>query len=801
MAVTPVVESVLIVEDGAHAAHVVADAQPQKPAHAAEMRRRRARARAPGLLDAPGRLRALALGAVLMFHFGRDGFGAGGFIGVDMFFLLSGFLVTRNILDDAVRGSFSLRAFYRKRFWRLYPSSLCTCVCVLVAALSLYSGELLEQALRSVVASMVSVSNMLFYSEAGYWDSGAELKPLLHTWSLSVEEQFYLLWPALLLLLARTNDPSGAFFLLPSRVYQFSAGAALLGLSEHLQEHQGIVVDAASVVGLTTCVASFFLLGQERAGLDGGWSGLLGRLPSGIKAMPTLFGTMLLILLPQSIVSRHVLGNSAMTSIGRVSYTLYLVHWPIRVFLGFVANTMPFAQGWFDHWALMVVLTAVVGIVQYTLVEKRLRIRDSVPFEYWISIGLVMVSALGTALYVLYGNGAPTIPGLTESAAGNSIPLSQDPAPAGSNSLLYESIVEPELKDGHKVYVPRALANASRLVVEQWPKGQITATFPPARWINASVLSQDRADWNALFEHIERASPVPLKRKLSIEDAVDIAKQWNLIRMYGLHDFWWCEKRGGKASEVALGGMYPCVLGDASKEPSALIIGDSEVGSLKPVLSFVGKELGASIWSINNVACWLEFVHRWTEIAPEKYDASAPLHKQACALAGLAARKAIDALPPGSVVFLHYEAISWPKYMADNPKAVVIKPEVEYIKSRGLRAVFIGILPAKRMGKCLPTLKPPAHDCLEFSGKEAYNSYKNVRTYVEDTLQLPYKDFADAFRVSPGSNQDYFVWSVDGMSLMRDDRHVNLAGSLYAANFIADLYREYEIGRHPIRHQ
>ncbi|KAA8498597.1 O-acetyltransferase OatA [Porphyridium purpureum] len=827
------VESTFSIEDGGHAPAFLGFKQCKQDAELGlgkSLPTERA-APHPSYLTHLDGLRALALGGVLMFHFGTDGFGSGGFIGVDMFFLLSGFLVTRNILDDVVKGIFSLPAFYRKRFWRLYPSSLCTTLCVLVAALCLYSGSLLEQALRSVMASMVSVSNVLFYFEAGYWDSGAELKPLLHTWSLSVEEQFYLLWPGLLLLLARMlgngrrvawgatfgllaavsfvltwyweqNDPSGAFFLLPSRVYQFSVGAALLGLSEHFQEHEGVAVEAAGVVGLTTCVASFFYLGRERLGDEGGWSGLLGSLPSGMKALPTLLGTMLLILFPRSSVARLVLSNSAMTYVGRVSYTMYLVHWPVRVFLGFVANTIPFAHGWLDHWSLMVLLTVVVGMAQYFVVEKRLRIRDSVPSKYWMSMGLVVVGALGTVLYTLFMNGALGVLNLIpKTSTSSSDLLMQEPEQIGSHSPLYELIYEPKWKDGHKVYFPRAMVNVSRMALERWPNGQLTEKFPPARWRNASIASREVADWRTVIEHIERAAPLPLKRQLTPNEGMTMAVAWDLVRTYGVRHFWWCEKKGGKASEVALGGMYPCVLGDPSKVPSALIIGDSEVGSLMPVLSFVGKDLGTSIWSINNVACWLEFKKRWADMTPERYNPSGSIEKQACQLAGFAARKAIDALPAGSVVLLSFKTILWPKYMASNPKSMVFKEEADYIKSRGLRAVFIGILPQKKVGKCLPSLAPPKEDCIENAGTDCYEDYVNSRWYVENVLGLPFVDLADVFRVRPGSNENLFKWSVDGVSLMQDDRHVSMAGALYAVNFFADLYREYEIGRHPITPQ
>ena len=197
--------------------------------------------------------------AVVIFHLGVPGFD-GGYVGVDVFFVISGFLITSIIKGKLEAGDYSLRDFYSRRIRRLVPPLLATVAAtVLGAGLLLTPYDMIGFA-RSAVAAIFSLSNIVFFLEAGYWDTESELKPLLHTWSLGVEEQFYLFWPALLMLVTAararisftaamiavtaagfalcvwytTVNPSAAFYLLPFRVFQFSLGALVIPLGEAL---------------------------------------------------------------------------------------------------------------------------------------------------------------------------------------------------------------------------------------------------------------------------------------------------------------------------------------------------------------------------------------------------------------------------------------------------------------------------------------------------------------------------------------------------------------------------------------
>ena len=196
-------------------------------------------------------LRAVAVLGVLLAHYSIPGV-PGGFLGVDVFFVISGYLITRLIIQEKGRtGAFSFRRFYIRRFRRLLPAALFLIgLCFLVFHPVLGTADL-SSFLRSIPLSILSLANIGFYREVGYFDTAAEFKPLLHMWSLSVEEQFYLIWPTVLLailwvrrfgkgilitlfvvcvLVAQitvNKDPSAAYFLLHARAFELLAGALL----------------------------------------------------------------------------------------------------------------------------------------------------------------------------------------------------------------------------------------------------------------------------------------------------------------------------------------------------------------------------------------------------------------------------------------------------------------------------------------------------------------------------------------------------------------------------------------------
>ncbi|MGL4603794.1 MAG: acyltransferase family protein [Iodobacter sp.] len=194
-------------------------------------------------------LRALAVLPVILFHAGFETF-SGGFVGVDIFFVISGYLITTIILSELEQDKFSIVNFYERRARRILPVLfLVMLVCIPFAWLYLLPGDMKDFS-QSLVAVSVSASNILFWRESGYFDTAAELKPLLHTWSLAVEEQYYFLFPLFLMLFwklgkrwivvtlgllfvisltvaqwAAYAKPTAAFFLLPTRGWELLIGA------------------------------------------------------------------------------------------------------------------------------------------------------------------------------------------------------------------------------------------------------------------------------------------------------------------------------------------------------------------------------------------------------------------------------------------------------------------------------------------------------------------------------------------------------------------------------------------------
>ncbi len=295
-------------------------------------------------------LRAIAVAAVVLFHLGVPGF-SGGYVGVDVFFVISGYLISSLIKDKIETDRFQLLNFYYRRVRRLLPPLIVTVAGTLFAAAFVLTPDDMIALGRSAVAAVFSLSNFVFYSEAGYWDTVSELKPLLHTWSLGVEEQFYLFWPALLLLLLRPAirtfywaglsllalasatlciwytavDQSAAFYLLPFRVFQFALGALVAPLSGFFvrRDYQllGSLRNTFFLLGMCAILYSILLFGPDT--LFPGWPVLV----------PTL-GTCLVLLAGSAPGERGRLAHLLMENrlsvwLGVVSYSMYLVHWPV----------------------------------------------------------------------------------------------------------------------------------------------------------------------------------------------------------------------------------------------------------------------------------------------------------------------------------------------------------------------------------------------------------------------------------------------------------------------------------------
>ncbi|MFN4184114.1 MAG: acyltransferase family protein [Hyphomonas sp.] len=327
-------------------------------------------------------LRAVAILLVLVFHLDHNLL-PGGFIGVDIFFVISGFIITRNILAQREEGTFSFMEFYKRRFVRLFPASAVAVLFTIFGATLIYDAETVAGIGRTALYALLSVANIWFWLNSGYFEDVSSQNPLLHMWSLSVEEQFYLVWPALLMVVSllpgkktlwlwlvfvvgligawwlASLDPSGAFYLMPARIFQFAIGAALAAIAFR---------PSAFVSGISL-LSGFVLIGISAAFANGELYEFF------IAAVVPTFGAALAIFGLNNRLGDSLLGNVVMRAIGLRAYSIYLVHWPIAVFAGTLIGPN---RSLAENFALLV-LCLIAGDVLYRMVEKPLRLPSTAP--------------------------------------------------------------------------------------------------------------------------------------------------------------------------------------------------------------------------------------------------------------------------------------------------------------------------------------------------------------------------------------------------------------------------------------
>ncbi|MGK6355592.1 acyltransferase family protein [Sphingomonas sp. DT-207] len=289
-------------------------------------------------------LRTVAVIPVVIFHLGTSLF-SGGFVGVDVFFVISGFLITQTLLGEKGSWGEALLDFYKRRIKRIFPALFALYLAVMAAACVLLMADQAAEVAQSILASIFFVSNILFYSQSDYFDGGLDSNPLLHTWSLSVEEQFYVFFPLLIfftrsLAEARrrqivwgltivsfvaslwmvSRDPSGAFYLIPFRTWELALGS-LLAISAIPGPRKQWQAEAGAVLGLA--MIGYAVLFYNKATLFPGASALI---PCVGTALVLLCGT------GWTTLAGRALSLWPMRFIGLISYSLYLWHWPIIVF-------------------------------------------------------------------------------------------------------------------------------------------------------------------------------------------------------------------------------------------------------------------------------------------------------------------------------------------------------------------------------------------------------------------------------------------------------------------------------------
>jgi peptidoglycan/LPS O-acetylase OafA/YrhL len=292
-----------------------------------------------------GGLRTVAVISVVLFHLKVVGF-QGGFVGVDIFFVISGYLITRNILADLQAGRFSFGQFYMRRTRRIYPALIFTVVATYLVGALFCSPQMFLDLAKECTHALLSISNIQYWRESHqYFAPDSDELALLHCWSLSLEEQFYLFWPVFIVLarkLGRTflviaiaagasllfsivaarTDPLAVFFLMPFRIFEFAVGAAVLLLEARFRLSEA-VAEALSVAGLLCIVASVLLFTSDMPHLEAA------------VLLPCL-GAAATIWAGAKTRASELLTNRPMIAVGAISYSLYLCHWPIIFFGRFI---------------------------------------------------------------------------------------------------------------------------------------------------------------------------------------------------------------------------------------------------------------------------------------------------------------------------------------------------------------------------------------------------------------------------------------------------------------------------------
>ena len=363
-------------------------------------------------------LRAIAVGLVLLFHAGVPGI-TGGYVVVDVFFVISGYLITGILLRETADGSYSLARFYERRIRRIFPALLAVLAATtLVGFYVMTPGQMMDYG-RSLVATILFVSNMYLGMTANYFAPDAESQALLHTWSLAVEEQFYIFFPLLLAVLARYRPrwiapavwlcaglsfaacvaltqlrPTAAFYLAPTRAWELFAGSLLAIHAPGRSAPR--LAQGLGLGGLALLAAAAFGFGHETP------------FPGAAAAVPVL-GAVALILAGSlgGGTATQLLSSAPMRAIGLISYSLYLWHWPVIVLLRF------WSIGPVTPWQMAAAMAATVllAFLSWKYVEQPFRHagRGAGRLRYpvlWAGAGS-MAAVLAVAAGLILGQGLP----------------------------------------------------------------------------------------------------------------------------------------------------------------------------------------------------------------------------------------------------------------------------------------------------------------------------------------------------------------------------------------------------------
>jgi len=378
-------------------------------------------------------LRAVAVLSVVLFH-AFPSLMKGGFIGVDIFFVISGFLITKILFSNLDNNKFSVVDFYSRRINRIYPALLVVLVfCLCFGWFALLADEF-KQLGKHTAGGAGFVANLVLWSETGYFDNLSETKPLLHLWSLGIEEQFYIVWPLLLWavwkvrahklsvivlifaasflanVLTVTGDPSAAFYSPLTRFWELLAGsllayssmyhgtgralsltAARLPTGKSLPDNSNaLLANGVSLTGSVLIAVGLFTITKENM-FPGYWA-----------LLPVLGSALVISAGPEAWINKYILSNRLMVFIGLISFPLYLWHWPLLSFVRVIEGEVPATE----NRAAAVAIAFAGAFLTYQFVEKPVRFRAKGAKR---TVGLLLLMIVtGTAGYLVYSkDGVP----------------------------------------------------------------------------------------------------------------------------------------------------------------------------------------------------------------------------------------------------------------------------------------------------------------------------------------------------------------------------------------------------------
>jgi len=360
-------------------------------------------------------LRAIAVIAVVGFHFFPNWI-FGGYIGVDIFFVISGYLITSIIYNQLLEKKFSIINFYVKRIKRIFPALITVLIATIIFGYFTLTDKEYELLGRHVKASATFLSNFYYWREAGYFDNRAESKPLLHLWSLAIEEQFYIIWPFILLVIYRFKnkilyltiflfllslifnivniyfDKIETFYSPFTRFWELLAGSFLsynqVKENNFLKNIKLRYINIFSILGLSLIIYALFVFNKNT------------NFP-GIKALIPVFGACLIIFSNNnSFINKKILSSKILVYIGLISYPIYLWHWPLLFFYNLGLKFNEPENSHLIEKFILILLTIFLSFLTYKLIEIPIRFKMKSNKTPIILILLMLVIGLiGVDLY------------------------------------------------------------------------------------------------------------------------------------------------------------------------------------------------------------------------------------------------------------------------------------------------------------------------------------------------------------------------------------------------------------------